>query len=233
MLPTAPKTITHGTIGRTDSRPLVIPVHTLDTRREALDRLTGWATVIVEERGLRPNIDTNDAPALAKLIDAHAQWLSQHPAGTDAAEELFDSARKCGRIADPDRPEEKFAGVCPGCAVRVYTPAGATNTVCRGCGAALVVSDVTEAARALAADSLAPATAISALLRALHGHLVTPAMIRGYAKRGRIAAHGSTVDWRGRTVPTYRIGDVEAAVERASSDPEERRAARRASEDVA
>lgn len=232
MLPSAPKTITWGTIGRTDSRPLVIPPHILDTRREALDRLTGWATVIVEERGLQPRIDTNDAPALAKLIDAHAQWVSLHDAGDLAAGELHDSARKCSAIAWPDKPEERFVGTCPteGCRERVYAARGATNLRCRGCGAALVVPELVEALTAAVADHLGTVSEISGLLRSVHGAFVTPAMIRGYAARGKIGAHGTVVDHRGRTVPRYRIGDVVAAVEAVKDSADERREARRASE---
>lgn len=76
-------------------------------------------------------------------------------------------------------------------------------------------------------DYLASAADISELSEVFGQH-VTAAMIRGYAHRGRIAAHGTRVDWRGREVPTYRIGDVRAALDAARRDPVEARAARKA-----
>jgi hypothetical protein len=225
MLPSAPKSTQWGTVGRTDSRPLVIPVHTLDTRRAALARLVGWATVIVKGRGLSPRIDVNDAPGLARLVDAHAQWLSQQ-AGEVAADELNDSARKCSAIAWPDRPEEQFVGGCS-CGARVYAGRGAVSVQCKGCKRSLMVDQVRATTEERVADYLASAAEISSLLKETHGRAVTPSMIRGYAARGRIAQHGTTVNLRGRTVPLYRIGDVVAAVQAAAVDPEERRATRR------
>jgi hypothetical protein len=59
------------------------------------------------------------------------------------------------------------------------------------------------------------------------GEAVTPSMIRNYADRGRIVAHG--VDRKGR--PTYRVGDVVEVirqVEMERSRLEEKRAVKKA-----
>ncbi|NAE18038.1 hypothetical protein [Enterococcus hirae] len=117
------------------------------------------------------------------------------------------------------------AAVGPRCQRDLYARPEAATVKCLSCGTGHDVPQRRAAAVAYADGHLGTAAEISALCRHMLGELVTPAMIRGYVRRDRIAAKGTAVDQRGRTVPAYRIGDVVDAAREADKTPQSRRAA--------
>jgi hypothetical protein len=55
----------------------------------------------------------DDAVGLARFVSTHAQWLASHEAGSEAAREITDSARKIARLAHPERRDYVVIGDCP------------------------------------------------------------------------------------------------------------------------
>lgn len=129
------KARTTGTIGRSAQVSDLIREHVLYVRTETIATLNGWARIIIEERDLPGRVNGSDAQAMARLIDAHADWLARHEAGLDAAEEIHEWSRRVYGVARPYiREDMEFLGECE-CGQRVDAPYDAQLVECPACGA--------------------------------------------------------------------------------------------------
>jgi len=130
-----------GPVKGTREAPMPVPVGTLDDRAECTSRLASWALLVLEERDLQSSLDGFDAIALARFVSTHAQWLASHDAGTEAARELTDSARKITRLARPERRDYVVIGDCPR---TVASPEGESVQCCGRVTAKMVQTDAPE-----------------------------------------------------------------------------------------
>jgi hypothetical protein len=154
------------------------------------------------------SIDHPAARAATFLLD-HLDWIRHRPEAAEAVDELNAAAATLQRVVDSP-PALAYAGPCwnelgdgERCEFELYAVEGRNSVTCQGCG-----EDHDLAARRRwllgeAQDALATAATLAAALSSLDTP-VTSSMIRNYADRGRIVAHGH--DRQGR--PLYRVGDV-------------------------
>lgn len=149
---------------------------------------------------------------MARWLTRHHRALLRHPASEEAVDELREAVRQARRATDRPAPLW-YAGPCntplPAneddgeevCQADLYAHHNAKVIICRACKAQHEAAYRMRWLLDRAADHLATATEIA---RLLSSYGVTAAMVRGYADRGRLAAHGTNRLGH----PTYRIGDV-------------------------
>lgn len=154
---------------------------------------------------------TIDHPAAraARFLLTQLEWIRHRPEAADVVDEVSAAAATLRRCVDAP-PKLTYAGPCwelidgdERCEVELYAVEDAPTVRCIGCGTA---HDMDQRRRWLlgeAQDALANAATIAAGLSSLNQQ-VTSSMIRNYADRGRIVAHGRDRDGR----PLYRVGDV-------------------------
>ena len=118
------------------------------------------------------------------------------------------------------------------CGRDLYAQPGRSTATCPACKTPYDVAERRAHVLAIAENHRAPAGEISALCRHMLGADVSTAMIRGYARRGRISAHGTMTDQRGKEVPAYRVGDVVDVVRATRKSPALQRDARKAAKEV-
>lgn len=185
---------------RTHSRSATVPLPYDPAASQAAHRLyralASWRMRLEGRPSHEPSI-TADAEWLA----GHVDQLRQLANAAVAFGELTRAVDAADRIVDL-RPELWYAGPCGNCQADTYAQPGAGYVRCR-CGwqadAAERRAWLLQAAEGTLAHAALAAQALSRL-----GQPVTGAMIRGYAFRGRLTAHGT--DRLGR--PLYRIGDL-------------------------
>lgn len=183
---------------RTHSRSASIPLPydpaASQAARRLHDALARWRTRLQGSHEQAMSAD-------ADWLGAHVAQLRQLADAAAAFGELTRAVSSAERIIDL-RPELWYAGPCPSCGDDTYAQPGASYVHCR-CGWQADAAErrrwLLQAAEATLVHSELAAQALSRL-----GQPVTGAMIRGYAFRGRLAAHGT--DRLGR--PLYRIGDL-------------------------
>jgi hypothetical protein len=217
--------------GTSSEQALPYDPRATEVRWVLANTVTTWARVVSEEASATlPTL--GGLGILATWLSSYAGWLRTHAAGHEAVEEVLSAVASARRLVDV-RPERWYAGPCDGpdgqgCGHDLYARPGASHVVCQACGERHETQARRDSLLEAARDHLGTAREVSALCRAMLGQLVSEDMIRGYVRRGVIAAHGSGVDKRGRTVALYRIGDVIDAATRARFDEREERATRRA-----
>lgn len=100
--------------GKPGSRP-PMPIGLVSIQREALDSLTGWALLVIEERDLDTRLVADTAGNLATWLLQHAEWLAGHEAGRDAADEIDGIAQHYGHVVRPTgRRRFALEAKCPG-----------------------------------------------------------------------------------------------------------------------
>lgn len=160
----------------------------------------------------------------ARLVAANLDWFRHRPDASRVLASLEKAASAIRHVIDAPPPlwyagpcwEQTAAGRCPG---ELYAIATSGTVSCPECHFPHVVADRRQWLLREAVDALAHAEMLAAALSVLD-RPITAAMIRGYAHRGRIVAHGA--DALGR--PRYRVGDVLQILEEIA----ERRAAKAA-----
>lgn len=86
----------------------------ISLRHETTTTLNSWARVVVEDRALTHGIPLGtDTEQLAVFLERHAEWLSRHPAATEAAEEIQTASRHVRAVAIPVRRDWLAIGDCP------------------------------------------------------------------------------------------------------------------------
>ncbi len=199
-----------GVASRPAERPLPVDLAAAEVAHDLHNVLGTWARDIADRTGkplilrtVRALEERETTPALAAWLLEHVSTMRTHPAASELHDEITDATARAWRRVDRP-PERRFAGPCDECGTDLYGRPNAAAIRCNGCG-----TDYDADARRgwlidQARDQLATPTVIARALPALVGHAITPAMIRGYAHRGRLAAR--PVDRTGR--PRYRVGDV-------------------------
>ena len=86
----------------------------ISLRHETTTTLNSWARVVVEDRALTHHIPAaTDTIDLCVFLERHAEWLSRHPAATEAAEEIQTASRHVRAVAIPVRRDWLPIGDCP------------------------------------------------------------------------------------------------------------------------
>ena len=191
---------------RNADTPLPINPRAAETLDDTRTVLIGWAREACIHDGHWPDIDTEHA-LLRRL--KQTSWQT-HPAAAELLDELEYTHREVLAAID-NPPERRYLGPC--CAIdddgRECTgdviQRGTRAPTCRDCGATHDHDARMQWITDMAADQLVNAAEAAGALSAW-GQRITADLIRLWAHRGRLAAHGH--DRRRR--PTYRFGDVRA-----------------------
>lgn len=145
---------------------------------------------------------------LAGYLAREVSWLRHRREAEDAFDELAYACRVI--VAVVDRPAARwYAGPCGvnGCTERLYPVAGAKTCRCT-CGAEHDLPARKAELLERVEEEWATATRAAHLLTAL-GVRCTPSMVRGYARRTRLAPHPDP-DPMGH--PRYRLGSIRELV---------------------
>jgi hypothetical protein len=240
--------------GASVEKPLPYDPRATEARWVLTNTITTWARVIEEEHApdaayLGPvhgicahrsciQIRGVHAPQAslgitAVWIGSWSGWLRHHLAAEEIWGELGSAIADAKRLVDT-RPQRFYAGPCAGfedtpCSQDLYANVGKADITCPACGAKYDATARREWLVEASRDHLATAREVVALLKAMLGDLISVDMIRGYVRRGKLAAHGTTHDTRrNQTVSTFRIGDVIEVCTAARFDAREQRATKKA-----
>lgn len=158
----------------------------------------------------------------ARFIAKHLEWLRHQRDASQTFDEIRDAVRALRRVVD--RPADAtWLGVCTApavedadgpadgcegeseqmCGADLWGSREADTVRCRTCRAVYDAAELVDWLLGQAVDVLGHAELIARALSS-YGKDLTPATVRGYARHGRISAHG--VNAAGD--PTYRLGDV-------------------------
>lgn len=199
----ARRTATGDNVGVTShsaERALPVDLAAAETARDLHSVLTTWARDLAEHNGAA--LPADDTAAVAAWLTEHTTEIRIHPAADELTDEIHDACHRAWKAVD--RPAVRhFAGPCDDCGTDLYGRGEAASLRCAECGA---VYDTAERRAWLldqARDQLVTAAEAARALPALLGHGVTPAMIRGYAHRGRLATRPGVGGQ-----PRYRVGDL-------------------------
>ena len=189
---------------------------------EALEQLrtvlTAWVARLLEQHG--GNHPGANPTLMARWLSCRVDWIRRHPSALSALDEIDYAtseinyvmdlhaerwyAGTCREVYDHPETDDDDAPVWPACCLaELYVKPGSEQHACHRCKKIHDVDARRDWLLKIAEDRLFHAELIGRALAAM-GEAVTPAMIRNYADRGRIVAHG--LDRKGR--PTYRVGDV-------------------------
>jgi uncharacterized Zn finger protein (UPF0148 family) len=165
---------------------------------------------LVRARTIPPGV----ARAAAYLLDgSNLEWLRHRPEAEEALTQLAAAGATLVRIVDAP-PPLWYAGPCYTdlgdgvvCVEELYARTDDGTVKCPDCKARHDVAGRRQWLLGEADDVLAHASLVAAALTVLDRR-VTASMVRNYAARGRITAHGE--DERGR--PLYRVGEVRRVV---------------------
>lgn len=223
---------------RTDPNPaLPVDLAAAADHDAAVSTLLTWARHIQETSGRPlPDVPADQHPTavLAEWLTHQVDWLRHRPEADEAFDELFYACSLLQRVVD--RPADRwYAGQCDLCRTGLYPPTQAKTIRCGECGWECDVDERKAALLERVEDAWAIPEQIAHTLTAL-GVKCTSSMVRGYARRGRLAPHPELSGGRRR----YRIGSVRELVDeqreqerlarlrRAVRDAEEAEARRRA-----
>lgn len=147
------------------------------------------------------------------LRDSHLEWFRHHQDAPDFLDELSDALRNARRVIDR-APDTWYAGTCghsePAveggsvvCSQELYGKDGEHEVRCPTCTTVYVAAERRAWLLTKAEDQLATTSVLSGAVSRL-GHPVTPLMIDGYVRRGRLMPHG--VNQHGHRL--FRVGDL-------------------------
>lgn len=201
----------HGS--RSVEKPLLFNERASDAGHALKATLVGWARAVHEETGADLPADT--LTAIARWLHHHIGWLRHHEAAEEIHAEIIDAVRDVRRAID--RPVETvYVGPCE-CGEHLFACLGERYVTCPNREAhedgrdTWSVADRIDWLLAQAEDVVATATQISAALTH-YNRPVTPAALRGYVRRGRLAPVWCTDTGNNRTfrggAALYRLGDV-------------------------
>ncbi|MEE6273505.1 hypothetical protein V2J56_09120 [Georgenia sp. MJ206] len=196
--------------GKSSDRPLPINLSAAEAAYAARQTLLVWVDQVARVRG---HAVPSSWTAIGRYLTDAADWLSRHPDGPQAFDEILDALSIARRTVD--RPaERKYAGPCGAliddgagggvtCDGELYARAGAAEVECPRCGTAYDVEGRRAWMLERLEDALLPAAEMSRALYGL-GVGVTSAMVRGWRHRGLLSSNGDSR----RGQPLYRVGDV-------------------------
>lgn len=218
-----------------------------EVEQAVTNTLTTVARDVAETRGLTVPDAGREQPMVvaARWLVGQLDWVRHQQGAVDTLEELRGAVRALRRVVD--RPADSWwAGPCNAdapaveavdgstdavgtveCGADLYGAPGALSIRCRTCGAQYEAAARRDWLLAAAEDVLGHAELIARALVRMDLD-ITAATVRGYARHGRIVAHG--VNAAGD--PTYRVGDV-LDVYRDNAAREAARLAKRAAKESA
>jgi len=198
---------------RSQEHPLPLRINPMEARRDLEATLLIWAAHLALERGhLVELMQLHSSAAFANYLVEMLPDVVLNPSAGHLANEVGYIV-KVGRRA-VDRPMQlRYAGPCDLCATDLYANPWADDIECKGCTHVYGVNARREWLLDQAELYLLSATEMS---RALPGLLakdhsgrqpmLTAAMIRGWAYRGRLFRHPPHPARPNE--PLYRVGDV-------------------------
>ncbi|MBQ1080361.1 hypothetical protein [Nocardiopsis sp. B62] len=190
-----------GNLGRRSTEtPLAFDPAITEASAVLQGTLSAWCRTI-QEPGV-PGPTGNDSSALASWLSRHTGALRRNALGTECVDEVCEAVEQAERAVD--LPSDRvIAGLCPGCATPCYARSGATSTRCPECETRVSVGEGRRRMLLGAGEHLVTAADAARALQVL-GHRVTPASVRGHARRGRLRPRGTGSAGR----PLYCLGDV-------------------------
>lgn len=178
--------------------PLNIPVH--DHLEKIHATLVSWVLLVAEERALR-GPDRDDDAILSAWLLSQFDWLLQHEAVGDFADEMRDLSRHADGLTQTREQWHRLEPLCPDCGARELGRwDGGDYVGCRSCGQRWAEEQYPMFVRLALDDSGGCVTAAEAVDRAQ----VAPATFRQWVSRGRVRKLG-TVDGLAR----YSTADLD------------------------
>ena len=227
-----------GTIGRTAEIPLPYDPRVSKVADPIRIALHGSARIVIDAGAVvMPDSDTITDVAL--WLITRCEWLRKQDVGPDefAAFELCRSNIEALFDRPPDR---LYIGRCQAdlegtpCPESLYVETDdngrptSAHATCPRCAKSHTVADRREEIKAGVKDYLGTMREISRLCRLMYDDGVSMSMLYLYAERGLMESQGWRMEHdskgRYRSVSTYRIGDVEAAIKKWAAIQEARRA---------
>jgi hypothetical protein len=184
--------------------PLPYRPHVADVVWVLHSTLATWARTIEPALG-----ETTPTADLATWFLTHLGRVRMHPDAAQLVDEVTDAVHQARRAIDRPNDHRLFLGPCGNgnCRTELYGVPWRVFATCEDCGAEYKVRQRQDWLLEAAQSHLGTAPEIAGFLR-ITGIKCTPAMIRSYAHRERLAAAG--VNQNGH--PLYRIRDVITAI---------------------
>lgn len=211
--------------GQSRERPLPVHFGAVEERDRATNVvLTWWRDAGMLLPGARrgpgdtepPNLGASVTPTrseaqrAAQALAQRPVWIAAHPAAVELCADIAEAVERLARITDRP-PERHYLGPCLSidldgqeCPGDVHQT-GARPPECDQCGATHSADDRQAWIADMVQDQLVTAAEAAGALSAW-GETITSGLVRKWAERGRIVAHGRNRDGR----PVYRFGDCRA-----------------------
>ena len=202
-----------GSFSRTTEIPLPLRLNPMEVKRDLVATMFTWAAHLALERGHLPGlIATESSAAWSNYLIERLPDVVLNPSAGQICNEIGYIV-KVGRRA-VDRPLQlRYAGPCDLCGVDLYAHAWADDIKCEGCTHVYAVDARREWLLDQAELHLLTATEMSRALPGLLARdsrgrqpMLTAAMIRGWAFRGRLFRYPPLPARPNE--PLYRVGDV-------------------------
>lgn len=167
---------------------------------------------------------------LSRWLLRHPSWIAGHASAAELHAEITGAVRRArGVVYGP--PPQVYLGICSApiatpdefdpaaeeteCPRDLYAAKDRSTVVCPECRCSHDTAYRRKRMLDAMENQLLSATELSRALPPYLDREVTANMIYGYAKRGRLVAHGSVLaevnsnlTVKGRQIPRYRVGDV-------------------------
>jgi hypothetical protein len=191
--------------------PLPLRVGPMEARRDLTETLRVWAWHTAVRSGVRVTTQWLEPRFLVWWLTTRIADVDSDPLAGALSDEIGSAVVRGWRAVDKPS-ERRYAGPCDECQLDLYAHPRADEITC-DCGARYRIEARRDWLLDQAEDHLLTATEMS---RALPGLLpldrdgrqpvLTAAMIRGWAHRGRLTQHPPHPSQP--LSPTYRVGDV-------------------------
>lgn len=126
--------------------PAPVRLEVLDLADDVKLCVGGWLEVLAEESGRMGSRPTT-VPAAARALRINADWLAEHAAAEEIAEELHAIARRMRALIGENPPPP--IGLCPDCGEPLRATDGGFPVVCSGCGGTWREGDAGHMARSV------------------------------------------------------------------------------------
>lgn len=229
--------------GRGGEKPLPVDARFLGAsedgsilQEQTKNTISTWTRIVMEEKPVlsgpvhpaclhitcstvrRSHWPADTVGSCCRYLLGHADWMRTKDWAPEILDELDNLEAQLRRMID--RPADKlFVGYCTECDLALNAKPGSPQVKCRGCEKVFSVEASREAMWLEAQDQLGTAAEISRAISWLGQTSITADRIYKWVERKRLTQRGH-VTYRGREVPTYRIGDVAALVQASENQKE-------------
>lgn len=237
----------NGTIGRAAETPMPFDPRVSKVADPIRVALHGTARIVIDAGAVILPL-SDDIHDVAEWLVTRCDWLRRQECGPTEFD-TFDVCRS-NIVALFDRPPERmYVGRCQAeveggnCTESLYVETddhgkpSTEYTHCPKCDESYKISERQEEIKAGVKNYLGTMKEISHLCRLTHSENVSMSMLYTYVANGLIHPHGTRIECdsagRHKSVPTYRIGDIDVAIEDWRQLREQRRHAGKKSQRVA